>query len=131
MISLDTNVLARLLIKDDAAQLARALEVLEPYWEKGGKTHLGDIVLAELEWVLGTVYRVPRVEILSTFHALATSERFLVQDRARLVEALQSYQRGRADLADYLIGSAGRAAGADATLTFDRALRGDRTFNVL
>jgi len=131
VIALDTNVLVRLLLADDAAQLAKALGVLEPYWEQGGKAFLSDIVLAELEWVLGAVYGVPRLEILSTFHAVATNERFRVQDQPRLLEALQSYQSGRADLADYLIGLAGNAAGADTTLTFDRALRTDRAFHVL
>ena len=131
MIALDTNVLVRLLVKDDAAQLARALEMLEPYWEKGERAFLSDIVLAELEWVLSAVYGVPRTEILSTFHAVATNDRFRVQDQPRLVEALQSYQSGRADLADYLIGLVSSAAGAEATLTFDRALRKDRAFHVL
>jgi predicted nucleic-acid-binding protein len=131
VIALDTNVLVRLLIKDDAEQLARALGVLEPHWEQGGKAFLSDVVLAELEWVLGTVYRVPRTELLSTFHRLATNDRFQVQDQALLVEALRSYQTGKADLSDYLIGLAGNAAGADTTLTFDRALRTDPAFHVL
>jgi predicted nucleic-acid-binding protein len=131
VIALDTNVLVRLLVKDDAEQLERALGVLEPHWEQGGKAFLSDIVLAELEWVLGTAYRVPRTELLSTFHLIATSGRFQVQDRARLVAALRSYQTGRADLSDYLIGLAGNAAGADMTLTFDRALRPDPAFHVL
>jgi len=131
VIALDTNVLVRLLVKDDADQLASALGMLEPHWEQGGRAFLSDIVLAELEWVLVTVYGVARAEILSTLHAIAINERFQVQDRARLVEALRRYQAGRADLSDYLIGLAGSAAGADSTLTFDRALLGDPSFVVI
>ncbi|HEV8240718.1 MAG TPA: PIN domain-containing protein [Thermoanaerobaculia bacterium] len=131
MIALDTNVLVRLLIEDDKDQLAKALRVLEPLWESGGKALLTDVVLAELEWVLVSTYNANRAQILTSFHALAADNRFEVQDRPRLLEALRRYQVGRAELSDYLVGLAGSSAGAGRTLTFDRALRGDPVFQVL
>jgi predicted nucleic-acid-binding protein len=131
MMALDTNVLVRLLVEDDPGQLAKALRVLEPLWESGGKALLPDVVLAELEWVLEAAYRVPRQEILATLQRLLADERFEMQDRARFAEALRRYQAGSADLSDHLIGLAARAAGAETTLTFDRTLRGEPAFLVL
>jgi predicted nucleic-acid-binding protein len=131
VIALDTNVLVRLLIEDDEDQLAKARRVLEPHWEAGGKALLTDVVLAELEWVLESVYDANKAQILTSFHSLASDSRFELQDRPRLLEALRLYQAGRADLSDHLIGLVGSGAGADTTLTFDRALRGDPAFHVL
>lgn len=131
MIALDTNVLIRLLIEDDADQLSKALRVLEPHWESGGKAYVTDVVLAETEWVLDSLYRAPRAEILATFHALASDARFELQDRRLVLEALRRYQVGKADLSDHLIGLAGIAANANTTLTFDRTLRADPSFHVL
>ncbi len=131
MIALDTNVLVRLLLEDDPDQSARALQVLEPLWEQGGRALLTDVVLAELEWVLDTAYGATRRQVLTSFSALLADDHFEMQDRSRVVEALRRYQEGSADLSDYLIGLAGSAAGANTTLTFDRALRGDTAFHVI
>ncbi len=131
MIALDTNVVVRLMIQDDEEQLARAMAVLEPLWERSLPALIPDVVLAELEWVLEGAYRVPRSEILASLHALAADKRFVFDDRSRLLEALRRYQSGRGDLSDYLIGLAATGAGAETTLTFDRGLRDDPSFKVL
>jgi len=44
--------------------------------------------------------------------------------------ALDLYQHGKGDLADYLLGLGGEDAGARTTYTFDRGLRGDSRFTV-
>ena len=131
MMALDTNVLVRLLVEDDPEQVSKALHILEPLWERGGKALLPDVVLAELEWVLEAAYQVPRREILATLHGLVADDRFEMENRPRLVEALRRYQAGSADLSDHLIGLAAHAAGAETTLTFDRTLRGEPSFLVL
>ena len=131
MIAVDTNVVVRLLVQDDRDQLERALAVLEPHWESGGTVFLADIVLAELEWVLESAYRVPRAEMLSSLHALVSDRRFAVEDKPRALEALRRFQSGKGDLADYLIGLAAKARGSAPTLTFDRSLRGEPAFHVI
>jgi predicted nucleic-acid-binding protein len=131
VIGLDTKVLVRLLVEDDEGQRDRALAVLEPAWDAGEPAFVSDVVLAELEWVLDTAYRVPREGILAAVHAMLEDERFAVEDLARLTAALRLYQTARGDLSDYLIGLAAASAGAVTTLTFDRALTGDGGFRVL
>lgn len=131
MIALDTNVLVRLLVQDDAKQLERALAALEPRWERGEQAFVSDLALAELEWVLEAAYDVPRKAILAALQALAEDDRFAFADLARVGSALERYQAGKGDLSDSLLGFAGAAAAADATLTFDRALAREVGFTLV
>ena len=131
MIALDTNVLVRLLVEDDERQLGRALAVLEPRWERGESTLLSDVVLAELEWVLDSAYSVRRDDIVRSLRALLGDSRFAFEDRKRIDEAARRYEAGSGDLSDYLIGLNAFRAGAETTLTFDRALRAEPGFTCL
>ena len=131
MIALDTNVLVRLLVGDDEAQLKRALTVLGPRWERSETAFLTDVVLAELEWVLDSAYSVNRFDRVAAFHQLLADQRFSFQNRSRVDKALRRYEAGRGDLSDYLLGIAASDADAESTLTFDRGLRGEPGFTVL
>ena len=125
MIAFDTNLLVRLMVEDDAAQLRKARGVIREATEREEKILVTDIVLAELEWVLEFSYDVPRERILSTISDLAGDGRFCFEDRQRITDALDLYQAGKGDLADYLLGLPGEVGGARTTYTFDRGLRGD------
>ena len=131
MIALDTNVIVRLIVKDDAAQAKRVRQVLELAEEQDEQALVSDIVLCELEWVLKSAYRVPRARILAALTELAADARLRFEDAHRVRAALDLYQRGDADLSDYLLGLANESAGARTTYTFDRALRGDERFTVI
>jgi predicted nucleic-acid-binding protein len=131
MIAFDTNLIVRLMVEDDAAQTRRARGILEGAAERGEKVLVTDIVLSEIEWVLDTVYKVPRARILAAVQDLAADERFTFEDRSRMTAALGLFQKGKGDLADYLLGLRGEGRGASTTYTFDRALRGAPPFTVV
>ncbi|NOZ78976.1 MAG: type II toxin-antitoxin system VapC family toxin [Acidobacteria bacterium] len=131
MIALDTNVLVRILIEDNPKQVAAAAEAVEGAVERGEKILIGDIVLAELEWVLDSAYGVPRERIHGAMLALLEDERFVFEDRRRVVSALDRYRFGRGDLSDFLLGFSARDHGASAVLTFDKALRKEVPFLLL
>ena len=131
MIGVDTNLLVRILVEDDTEQLRRARSLLDGAAERAETAFVGDIVLAELEWVLEDAYKVPRARILQALQGLVGSRRFEFDDRRRVVEALELYQNGKAELSDYLIGLGGSQHGASTTYTFDRALRDDARFTLL
>ena len=63
--------------------------------------------------------------------SLAGDGRFCFENASRLALALDRYQRGRGDLADYLLGTRAREGGAVTTFTFDRDLGKDDLFTVL
>jgi predicted nucleic-acid-binding protein len=131
MIALDTNVVVRLMVEDDPTQVKRARRMLELAEEQGEPALVGDIVLCELDWVLSAGYRVPRQRILAALTELAADPRFRFEDPQRVRVALDLYQGGSADLADYLLGLAAESAGAVTTYTFDRGLRGDPRFTLV
>jgi len=131
MIALDTNVVVRLVVRDDPQQMALAERQLLGAAEKGESCLLSDPVLCELEWVLGSCYRASRGDILAVLQELLGRELFTFEDRGTVLEALSRYQAGRADFSDYLIGSKGEFLGARVTFTFDRALRDPDGFSLL
>lgn len=130
MIAVDTNLLVRILVKDDRAQLKRAREVLEQAAERSEAVLVPDIVLAEVDWVLGDTYGVPRPRVLQALQALAGNDLFEFESRERVNEALARYQNGKAELSDYLIGEQAASLGARTTFTFDRALRDAADFTL-
>jgi predicted nucleic-acid-binding protein len=131
MIGFDTNLVVRLMVEDDVAQVRRARKLLEEAAERDELVLLSDIVLSELEWVLESAYKVPRQRILVALNALLADERFCFEDRHRVATALNLYQEGKGDLADYLISLRSEAAGARTTFTFDRNLSDDSRFTVV
>lgn len=128
MIGFDTNIVVRLMVEDDEAQVRLARKLLEGAAESNESVFISDIVLSELEWVLESAYKVPRLRILAAVNELVADERFCFEDRMRVTSALNLYQQGKGDLADYLLGIRGDDAGARTTFTFDRDLRDDTRF---
>lgn len=129
MIALDTNVLVRFLVQDDARQTQRAATAIRRLTRRGETLFLGEVVLAELVWVLDRSYRFTREEIGALMRKLLTSKQLVFASAERLSRAVQAYERGRGGLADYLIREAAREAGCTAVLTFDRALQREDGFS--
>src|SRR5688572_3767341 len=117
MRAVDTNVLVRLLTRDDAKQLASAEEfVAEGAW-------ISHLVLMEAVWVLDTVYDVERDALATVIEMLLDHAELSLQD-ADVVEAALVHYRKRAGIgfSDCLILEAARRAGHLPLGTFDRNL---------
>lgn len=131
MIALDTNVLVRLLVGDDADQFAKAVAVLERATDAEEPCLLSDAVLCETAWVLASRYGAGHAEILAAMSELAADGRYAFDDPEALTETLRAFEDGRADFSDYLIGASARRRGARTTYTFDRKLEKDEGFTCL
>lgn len=70
MIALDTNVLLRLLVNDDAKQARRAQAVVDRASRLGEAILLPDVVLCEVEWVLSSAFGLSRAAIAETLARL-------------------------------------------------------------
>ncbi|MGQ0641461.1 MAG: PIN domain-containing protein, partial [Gemmatimonadaceae bacterium] len=66
MIAVDTNVLVRFLVEDDARQSAAAAALIERTVKSEDALYVSGIVLCETVWVLTVSYRVPRLDIVKT-----------------------------------------------------------------
>ncbi len=124
MIGLDTNVLVRYIMQDDARQSALATRLVESLSaESPGFVALVSIV--ELGWVLSSAYELDRPQLIQAFEALLRTKEIVV-DRAETVwKALRVFRTTKGDFADCLIERTASAAGCERTMTFDRgAVRG-------
>jgi predicted nucleic-acid-binding protein len=114
VISLDTNVLVRVIVGDDQRQQEVAVEVL-----KSDRLWLAKTVLVELEWVLRYSYELPREAIEHALRTLLGLRTLTVEDRTAVVAALEAYA-GEMDFADAL--HLASSASADRFVTFDKRL---------
>ena len=117
MIALDTNVLVRLITRDDAAQAAAVDALLST---PGKVFFLPDLVLAELAWVLARGYAYARVEVAQVMSALLDRVDVVFEDEERVRTAVRLYAGGL-DLADALILGKAREEGCSALASLDDA----------
>jgi len=128
MMGLDTNVVVRFLVDDDAAQAARARALVRQAIEDGGALFVSDIVLCEVVWVLASAYGFARGVVGDTLFALLHAKELEFADVDRCLAALRRFRAGKGDYSDYLIGEEAWAGGCEAVATFDGALVGEEGF---
>lgn len=115
MLAVDTNVLVRLLARDDAAQVGAA----EAFISKGA--WVSHLVLAETLWVLDSVYELPRAQIATAMEMMLNHKELSIQDADVVAAALDNYRRrSAADFSDCLVLEIARKAGHLPVGTFDR-----------
>lgn len=122
MIAIDTNVLVRLLVKDDAAQTRKVVELFKQLDADADRAHVSDIVVCELVWVLEACYAFDRKQIASALGQVLAARQLRFDSPDRLLRALSAFKAGRGDLADYLIREHAKTAGCDEVVTFDKIL---------
>jgi predicted nucleic-acid-binding protein len=125
VVAFDTNVVVRLLLRDDAAQAKKAEHTFLRH-TRGDGVFLPLVVIVETVWVLAYTCHLDRSAIHEHLRSLIRT-RGVVIDEAELVQdALDAYAAGAADFADYVILAITRRAGCRALLTFDRRLGKER-----
>ncbi len=120
MIALDTNILARFVLSDDAEQAAAARTILGGLSQDNPGYVCREVVL-ELVWVLDRVHRLGRAEVARTVTILLESRELVFETAERVATALSHYAAGGPGFADRMILLAARDAGAG-LVTFDAGL---------
>jgi predicted nucleic-acid-binding protein len=117
MRAIDTNVLVRLLARDDAAQAAAADAFVAPgAW-------VSHLVLAETLWVLDSVFQRSAAQLASAIEMLLSHRQLVLQDAETVTAALASFkQRPSIGFSDCLVLEIARKAGHLPLGTFDKAL---------
>ena len=128
MIGLDTNVLARYIVQDDAEQAHAATRLIEGTCTERSPGHVSVLVLVELVWVLTTAYGYAGSDVARVILQLLRTTEFNIEDSDAVWAALRETETGTADFADYLIAQRNRAAGCTSTYTFDRRAARGRHF---
>jgi predicted nucleic-acid-binding protein len=117
MRAVDTNLLVRLVVRDDRRQAPAA----EAFVAKGG--WVSHVVLAETVWVLDSVYGLKPAQIAVAVGMLLEHAQLTIQDADVVVAALVDFERSpAAGFTDCLVLAIARKAGHLPLGTFDRRL---------
>jgi predicted nucleic-acid-binding protein len=117
MRAVDTNVLVRLVTRDDARQVKAA----EAFVAKGA--WVSHLVLLESVWVLNSVYDRGPSEIATAVEMLLSHKNLTLQDSDIVVAALAQYlAKPAVSFSDCLVLEVARKAGHLPLGTFDRNL---------
>lgn len=119
MLGIDTNVLVRVLVRDDPEQFVRAQDLIRRESDAKRPVLISLLVLLETEWVLRSRYKLSKAEILATFDRLLSSWDVRFEDESTVVGAVFIWQDAPAQLADCLIGLRYRELKCCATGSFD------------
>jgi len=121
VLGLDTNVLVRLLVADDAAQTRRARALVERALERDEPVLVSLPVIIETEWVLRSRYSFDKAGVLASLSGLMAARDLTFEDEPAIEEALYRWKDSAAGFADCLIVAHNRRLGCSATATFDAA----------
>lgn len=117
MRAVDTNVLVRLIARDDSRQTASA----EAFVEKGAWVSV--LALAESTWVLSSVYQLSSKDLGQAIEMLLNHRDLVLQDREAVTWALELFRAKPAlGFSDCLMLQLARKAGHLPLGTFDRNL---------
>ena len=117
MLAVDTNVLVRLLARDDARQaLAADQAVAKGAW-------VSHLVLAEAIRILDAVYGRTAKQLIAALDLLLVHESLVLQDADGVSAALSQFRaKPMLGFSDCLVLEVARKAGHQPLATFDRAL---------
>ena len=117
MHAVDTNLLVRLVVRDDADQVNAA----EAFVEKGA--WVSHLVLAETLWVLDAVYARSPAQIANAVDRMLNHKELTLQDAEVVALALKQFRaRPSLGFSDCLVLEIARKAGHLPLGTFDRNL---------
>ena len=117
MQAVDTNVLVRLLARDDEKQAKLA----DQFVAKGA--WVSHLVLAETVWVLDAVYERKPAQLMAAIELLLQHESLVLQDADTVSAALAHFRaKPKLGFSDCLVLAIAKKAGHVPLGTFDRAL---------
>jgi predicted nucleic-acid-binding protein len=112
MISVDTNVIVRLLTGDDQAQFKRAKALFSKE-----NILIATTVILECEWVLRYAYQFEQNEITNAFQSLFGLSNVQLQEPLVIADAIEWHQNGM-DFADSI--HLAQSKESEAFVTFDK-----------
>lgn len=119
MIGLDTNILVRFLTHDDPVQTPAAVKLMSSL-TPASPAFVSLVVIAELSWVLRSLYNLEKGEMELALENLLRSDALVVERSEIVWQALRKFKTSNAGFSDCLIERCGHAAECLYTFTFDK-----------
>jgi predicted nucleic-acid-binding protein len=120
MKALDTNVLVRFLVKDDAEQAQQVYNLFKQAENNQQRLFVPILVVLETIWVLQAVYGVDDKDILAVLNDLLLMPVLLFETQPVLHMFVAAATGNNFDLADLLIAHSARGLHCESVLTFDK-----------
>ena len=121
MSSIDTNVIVRYLVGDDAEQAEAARALLDGLTSDDPGFICREVVI-EIAWVLERSYGFARARVAEALMDLTASDSILVENPDDVAAAAHLYRQGGVGFSDLMVLSAAERSGATPLYTFDRRL---------
>ena len=121
---LDSSVIVRYLIGVPEDLARRSREIID----RLDDLQIGGVALAEVAFVLTTVYRAPRREVVESLMGFLSKDNittFGLDKDLALQALLMCRSSGRVSFADALIWAEARSAGSEIVYTFDQRFPSD------
>ncbi len=117
VIGIDTNILVRIITRDDEKQSQIALDYLS---NNSTPFVINHIVICELVWVLESAYKYDKKQIIKALECILKVKQFLILEKNSVRSALKLYAETSIDFSDALIGYVNKEEGCEFTITFDK-----------
>ncbi len=117
MKGIDTNVLVRIIAKDDELQSKKALN----YIKRHQPVFVSTLVLCETCWVLTSCYKVHKTDLINILENILQTEQIVLENSEIAWLAMNDYKQFSGDFADYLIAYVAKHHECDALATFDKS----------
>lgn len=121
MTALDTSVIVRYLVGDDAAQAAAARALMDRMTPDDPGFICREVAI-EVAWVLERSYRLTRARVAAALMDLTASDSLVVEDSDDVAAAAYRYGQGGPGFSDLMILSAVERTGTAPLCTFDGRL---------
>ncbi|MCY0148219.1 type II toxin-antitoxin system VapC family toxin [Hoeflea sp. G2-23] len=119
VIGIDTNIIVRLLTRDDQKQFDAAVALFKSS-SVDAPLFVNPIVIAETVCVLERVYKTDRASVRTQVAGLLDTVEIAVPDVLRMGNWADLLNSPHPDFSDILISEINRANGCEKTMTFDR-----------
>ncbi len=131
MKALDTNVLIRFLVRDDEQQAKTIYRIFKQAESDKEVFFVPLLVVLETIWVLESVYKIPRQEILSSINELILMPILEFEAQSAILNFVSSAQETKIDLSDLLIAHSSKFSSCECVLTFDKRASNFGLFELL
>lgn len=121
VVLIDTNVFLRTFVKENERMFLECTGVLQLVSHSTIAAYTNTIVLAEIQFVLTTIYRYPRERIRAALESILSIPNIKISDDTDARLAIDTYGKTNIKFADCLLASSKRIQnGSAAMLSYDR-----------
>ena len=131
MKALDTNVIVRFLVRANEQQAETIYRIFKQAESNKEELFVPLLVVLETLWVLDSVYKIPRQEILDSINDLVLMPILEFEAQSVILKFVSSAQENKMDLSDLLIALSAKSSGCEYVLTFDRRASTSGLFELL